>query len=181
VGILILSVVIEYNLRTSLFYDEADQHKPAFELQGITDESWYWNHDTGSGYNAIEVDRISGKAVAKFLGDKHFIIFLRSQCTFAYYLGVGQTCIMSEGLTDKYIAKLPVEGRSRVGHERIAPIEYIKERGANFLFNRKPLGDYYGVKIDRPRFGLGLPYEDIEVNVTVEILVINDAVKLLFK
>ena len=181
VGILIFSVVIEYNLRTSLFYDEADQHKPAFELDGITDESWYWSHDKNGGLNGIEIDRLTGKAMGEFFGDRHFVILLRSQCALAYYLGIGQTCIMSEGLTDKYIAKLPSEGRGRIGHERIAPIEYIRQRGCNFLFNRKPLGAYYGVKIDRPRFTLRLTYEKWDIDVTTEILTLNDSVRALFQ
>ena len=179
ISILILSFVIETNLRTSLFYDKADQHKPAFELGGVTDESWYWSHDTGQGFNLIDLDRMKGNGVKDLLNGTNYTILLRSQCAFAYYLGVEQTCVMSEGLTDKYIARLPGEGR--VGHQKIAPLEYINKRGVNFLFNRQSLGNYYGLELNNPRYAVSLIDKDIKFQIAMEVITIDDKVKRLFK
>ena len=53
-----------------------------------------------------------------------------------YYAGF-KTCIEYYGLTDRYIAHMTLEGRSRVGHEKRAPLDYVIERGGDFLFSRK--------------------------------------------
>jgi len=173
VGVCFL-VIFEMNLRNGMFYDEAGEHKPAFELQGVTDEQWYWSQDLGDGQNFIERNEMLGSGIGEFLGDKRFVILLRSQCAFAYYLGVGQTCVMSEGLTDWYIARLPGEGR--IGHQKKAPLEYIKDRGVNFLFNRASLDHYYGVKTDNQRGTLNLP----KMRVGIEVITVNDNVRKLF-
>jgi hypothetical protein len=44
------------------------------------------------------------------------------------------------GLTDVYVARLPIERRGRPGHERKAPIEYLRTRGVAVL--RDGLGNY---------------------------------------
>ena len=36
------------------------------------------------------------------------------------------------GLTDRYVAKLPIEHRGASGHEKHAPFEYLQERGVIF-------------------------------------------------
>lgn len=177
--VLLLSFVIETGLRQNLFYDN-NQHKPAFILHGITDESWYWTHDLGNGFSIRDMDKMSGTSIKNLFGDTRYVVLLRSQCAFAYYLGVKQTCVMSEGLTDKYIARLPSNGEGRVGHERKAPVGYIQRRGAQFLFSRARLSDYYP---DKPNIG-GL-FANFPIGngfqIHGEILKYDSLVALLFK
>jgi len=136
VSILILSFVVENSLRTKLFYDKADNHRPSFELQGITDESWYWGEKESNGYNKIEVSKIMGESLKKTFGDRKFCVLLRGQAAWGYY-GQFYTCIENAGLTDKFIAKQNLGERGRVGHEKSASLEYMKKRGVHFVFQRQ--------------------------------------------
>lgn len=180
IAAVLLLVIGEYGLRTDLFYDKNDNHRPAFELQGVTDEQWYWSHNLGSNFNLIDMDRISGTSLKNLFGDTRYTILLRSQCALAYYLGTKQTCIMSEGLTDRYIARLPLEGEGRVGHERRAPIEYIRKRGCQFLFNRQPLRNYYPDKPDIGGLFANFPVGN-DLQIHGEILKYDSSVASLFK
>lgn len=179
VGMCVL-VLFEINFRHNLFYDATGKHKPAFELGGITDESWYWHHDLGNGFSLRDMDKMQGCSIRKLLSGDVYVILLRSQCAFAYYLGTGQFCLMSEGLTDKYIARLPSNGTGRVGHEKIAPLSYIKERGVNFLFNRAPLGKYYNIQLNNLRFMITLVDNGIQFQTVMEIITMDEKVKMLF-
>ena len=172
-------VFFEMNFRYNLFYDARDEHKPAFELQGVTDEQWYWSHDIGQGFNLIDFDRLMGSEVKGLYKGEKYVLLLRSQSAFAYYLGVEQTCIMSEGLTDKYIASLPSQGR--IGHQKKAPLEYINKRGINFLFNRPSLDRYYSVELNNPRYAINLVDKDIKFQTVMEVITIDDKVKRLFE
>ena len=136
VSVLVIFSLVEFNLRWNLFYDKADNHKPAFELQGITDEQWYWSHKVSDNKNLIEIDKSIGLGLKEMLKDKSAVVLVRSQCALAYYMGTDIICIDNSGLTDRYIARLPIADRGRVGHERSAPMDYIKERKVNYLFNR---------------------------------------------
>ena len=136
VSVLVIFSLVEFNLRWNLFYDKADNHKPAFELQGITDEQWYWSHKVSDNKNLIEIDKSIGLGLKEMLKDKSAVVLVRSQCALAYYMGTDIICIDNSGLTDRYIARLPITDRGRVGHERSAPMDYIKERKVNYLFNR---------------------------------------------
>ena len=134
VSILVLFSLVEFNLRTNLFYDKADNHKPAFELRGVTDESWYWGQKV-NGMTPIDANRVAGQNLKKIFNGKRFCVLLRGQASLGYY-GEFYTCIENAGLTDRFIAKQNLGERGRVGHEKGASLEYMKQRGVHFVFNR---------------------------------------------
>jgi hypothetical protein len=74
------------------------------------------------------------------------VIFYGTQCMLAYYaeFPVG---IEGYGLTDTYLARLPVKKAGRAGHEKQAPMDYLWRRGVNFVFAsgsmKLPPGDEY--------------------------------------
>lgn len=180
--LILLLIPIQIFLRHDLFWDKNDEHKPAFELNGVTDEHWYWTHnllnnnDTLS-LNLIDKNKMLGKELKFIFAGRKFIILLRSQCAFAYYVGIRQVCVMSEGLTDKYIAKLPIKERGRIGHERIAPLEYIYKRKINFIFNRRFLDYYYHQKVPTDRFRMLCSAGGIGFYVSFEVITMTNQVK----
>lgn len=99
--------------------------------RGIVDERHYYKYE-------YEIDK--QVAFAKFL-KPHFqgldaTVLLMGQAYMGYYADF-KTCIENYGLTDSHIAHLPLEKRSRVGHEKSAPYEYLVEIGADFVFERR--------------------------------------------
>jgi hypothetical protein len=54
------------------------------------------------------------------------------QAMIAYYAEFPVVIEAHGGLTDEYLAHRPLEERTRIGHEKLAPIEYLRERGVNF-------------------------------------------------
>ena len=164
IGVCVL-VFFEISFRHNLFYDAADKHKPAFELKGITDEQWYWSHDLGGGLNQIEYNEYVGEYLRNLFGERKFCVLLRGQASLGYYANF-YTCIENAGLTDKYIARLP--GRGRIGHKKNATLEYMKQRGVNFVFQRAVYD----------KTNKQVTFKDIGVR--AEIITFDDNVKSLF-
>jgi len=68
------------------------------------------------------------------------VAFLGSEARLVYYARPAVAIESQTGLTDRFIAHQPLRERGRVGHEKVAPLEYlINTRGANFIFH--PLAD----------------------------------------
>lgn len=169
-GVLLL-VPVEMSLRNDMFYNVKEEHKPAFELKGITDEQWYWSHKVSGDNNLIDNDKVTGEMVQQLLARDSFVVLLRSQCAFGYYLGNNITCIDNSGLTDSYIARLPIKERSRVGHEKTATLEYMKQRGVHFIFNRS-IYDKNNKQVVFRLYG---------IQIRAEIIVYDDIVKNLLR
>lgn len=68
------------------------------------------------------------------------IISSTSSGMVGYYSGL--RVVDQYGLTDHYVARLPVSGRTRPGHERSAPREYLLERGV-WIARRRPPPEPY--------------------------------------
>jgi hypothetical protein len=51
----------------------------------------------------------------------------------AYYSKLPDAVELHTGLTDEYIAHLPLKERGRPGHEKMAPRDYMYRRGINFV------------------------------------------------
>jgi hypothetical protein len=129
-AIVALSVGVVENSARDRLLQTSDHGRPKFiSHKGIIDER----------YLRTEVDDIDNdKAFGEFL-KPHFAgldatVLLKGRACVGYYAGF-KTCIENFGLTDKHIAHLPVETRSRPGHEKTAPYEYLLERGVDFGFN----------------------------------------------
>jgi hypothetical protein len=110
------------------------------DLSGISDECWFWTHDLGNGLNLMSLQKIQGRIMRTFFEGESVTVVLRGQNNFAYY-GTFQNCIEAAGLTDKYVARLPLVKRGRPGHEKEPPWEYLMKRRANFIFFRHPQQD----------------------------------------
>jgi hypothetical protein len=164
---ILLLIPLEMHLRDEMFW-KGKEHKPAFELKGITDEYWYWSQ-LNKGMTPIDVNRITGEALQRMFGDKKFSVLLRGQASLGYY-GKFYDCVENAGLTDKYISHLPLKNRSRPGHEKAAPLDYMKKRGVHFVFNRT-VYDTSNMQIQFNIPGIGLRAEVITYDSLVASLI----------
>jgi len=83
----------------------------------------------------IEEARQKGAILKRFLKDTDVrVVVFGSQAMLAYYAEFPTAIEGASGLTDEYIAHLPVGERVRPGHEKVAPVEYLYQRGVNFAF-----------------------------------------------
>lgn len=83
----------------------------------------------------IEEARQKGGILKNYLKDtKAQVVIYGTQAMLAYYAEFPTAIEGESGLTDEYIAHLPIEKRTRPGHEKLAPAEYLYKRGVNFAF-----------------------------------------------
>ncbi len=66
------------------------------------------------------------------------IAFVGAQAGLMYYLDVDVAIEAQTGLTDRRIARMTVEERGWVGHEKNAPLEYLRERNVDFILRPPP-------------------------------------------
>src|SRR5262249_7142845 len=104
---------------------------------GIADERWYYIHPQKGGMNLIQENEIVGKQLKLYFQGHHVSALLIGEASLGYFAGFDE-CIENQGLTDAYIAKLPLTGRGRIGHEKHAPLEYLEKREVNFVFAHPP-------------------------------------------
>jgi hypothetical protein len=129
-------VYFEKSRRDDLYIDDQGTRKdPLTCLGGIADEHWFWTHDYHNGKNMLETQSQLGKALSGYFKNLPVKVVLKAQLSFGYY-GHFSDCIENCGLTDTYIAHLPIEKRSRPGHEKFAPVDYLVREKADFLFQR---------------------------------------------
>jgi len=62
------------------------------------------------------------------------VAFMGMRCMLVYYAQPKLAIEAQAGLTDEYVAHLPLRRRGRPGHEKKAPIEYLRERRTHFWF-----------------------------------------------
>ncbi len=124
---------VETDIRDGMLQKIEDGSPRYISHKGIIDE-----HYLRTVVDDIRKDRALGEFLRPYFEGLHATVLLKGRACVGYYAGF-ETCIENFGLTDKYIAHLPVEGRSRPGHEKEAPHEYLVERGVDFAFNGKTL------------------------------------------
>jgi hypothetical protein len=130
----LLIVLSDKNRRDSYLGDRAPFGPGAFDRYAwIIDEHWYWTHDLGNGENRNQLQSRVGKELRSVFEGLDVTVVLWGQDRLAYYAKF-RTCIESAGLTDTYIAHLPLDYRKRPGHEKLAPWDYMVSRRANFVF-----------------------------------------------
>ncbi len=130
------AVWAERALRDSIYFDAAGAPRATFGPSGVTDEHWYWSH-LDRGKNLIERYEEIGGGLAELFEGTDVRVVIGGQASLAYYARFA-TAIESNGLTDAYIARLPVARRGRPGHEKVAPIDYLRARGVHFEFMKRP-------------------------------------------
>ncbi len=79
--------------------------------------------------------RIEGERLKKYFeGYGVRVAFMGTMARLVYYSDIPYAIEATTGLTDAYIAHLPLAERGRPGHEKTAPWEYLVKRKVNFLF-----------------------------------------------
>ncbi|UCD94772.1 MAG: hypothetical protein JSU69_01595 [Candidatus Zixiibacteriota bacterium] len=106
-----------------------DQYPSGGVREGISDERFYYPPEK------TEAARETGLKIREYLADTDYTVaFYGAHAMYVYYAGVPVAIESDAGLTDEYIAHLPLPRRGRVGHEKHAPVEYLYERKVNFVF-----------------------------------------------
>jgi hypothetical protein len=83
----------------------------------------------------IEEAKLKGNILKRHLKDTQAqVVIYGSQAMLAYYAEFPTVIEGHNGLTDEYVAHLPVHERTRPGHEKEAPVEYLFTKGVNFAF-----------------------------------------------
>lgn len=141
---ILLVVGVERRTRDGFLQSIGAYTESQKSLSGILDEHWFWTHDLVPGINLMGDQSAQGKLLRPFFEGADATVVLRAQNNLAYYAKF-RTCIEHAGLTDKYIAQLPLQKRGRPGHEKGAPWDYLIARRVHFSFQRKTgmdLSDY---------------------------------------
>lgn len=129
-----LSVGLLEDARRDHLLQTTEEGRPKFvSHKGVIDE-----HYLRTEVDDIDKDKAFGEFLRPFFEGLDATVLLKGRACIGYYAGF-KTSIENFGLTDKYIAHLPVEGRSRPGHEKEAPYEYLLERGVDFGFDGKTM------------------------------------------
>jgi len=140
------------------------------ETRGVVDERWVYNRSRfsidGFERGSLEVYSSIGKYYEPFFEGLHTTVAIKgAQNTIAYYSDI-QNVILEPGLTDKYIAHLPIKQRGRIGHEKIAPIDYLIKKNTLFRLlsptNKLPReGNFNLAFFELPELGLWQPADII--------------------
>ncbi|MEW6051676.1 MAG: hypothetical protein AB1644_11545 [Candidatus Zixiibacteriota bacterium] len=72
-----------------------------------------------------------------FKGTDTRVAFYGMFAVYVYYAEPSMAIESNAGLTDTFIAHMPIFNRGRPGHEKQAPWEYLVHRGVNFVFRGK--------------------------------------------
>jgi hypothetical protein len=132
-----LMVVYEQSRRDAIYFDKGGEAIARFGPMGVTDEHWYYTRKEKSGRNIIETYEYVGRELGRYFDGTNVKVLLGGQASLGYYARFTY-CIDHWGLTDSYVAHLPLVKRSRPGHEKVAPWEYLVRRGVNFEFMKRP-------------------------------------------
>ncbi len=129
-AIIALSIgFVEHSARDELL-QKTEHGRPRYvSHKGIIDE-----HYLRTEVDDMDEDVEFGRFLRPYFEGLDATVLLKGRACIGYYAGF-KTCIENFGLTDEYIAHLPVEERSRPGHEKEAPHQYLVERGVDFVFN----------------------------------------------
>lgn len=132
-----LLVFAEKGRRDDLYMNADGSPREKFGPSGVTDEHAYYTRADGSGRNMIETYRFVGTRLARYFEGTKVRVVLGGQASLGYY-GRFAYCLERWGLTDPVIARMPVAGRTRPGHEKAAPYEYLIEKRIHFEFMKRP-------------------------------------------
>lgn len=109
------------------FYRYPDQIRSVSNK--IVDERYFYPK------SRIEEAKWKGGVLKRYLENTEAqVVIFGTQAMLAYYAEFPQVIEAASGLTDEYIAHLPVRERTRPGHEKGSPTEYLYRRGVNFAF-----------------------------------------------
>lgn len=120
-------------IAASVFFrwNQFSQARPL--IDGIADEPLFYTE------SLVKQGRREGLILKRYLS--HLDVsagFDGTKAIVIYYSEIPTAIECITGLTDEYIAHLPLDRRGRPGHEKQAPVEYLVERGVNFMFTTFP-------------------------------------------
>jgi hypothetical protein len=128
---------------------------PGRWVSGIVDERQFYTPET------TEKTRAEGLGLRPYFeGLPVRVAYVGSQAGLMYYARPEVAIECQTGLTDRFIARQPLAKRGRIGHEKVAPLDYLVERRhanlALHYFAGKTLGvdDYLPTVV----IGLGAVY-----------------------
>jgi hypothetical protein len=117
-------------LSTIGFYDVYKSRQYPI-IDGVTDENKVYKKEYIS-----QIADVLKKWAPIYQQAEVRIAIAGSQAFFAYYLDPPYVLEASNGLTDEFIAHMPLEKRSdMVGHERVVPMEYYYKKNVNLIMN----------------------------------------------
>lgn len=146
---LLVSIVYENHWRDDvLFYRDGTKMLPKWDFEktsdaasgedrGIVDERWFYSkplveYTDGTNLTAIDAYAAAGKWMRRTFDGLTVSACVQGEQNIQGYYAAFKPCINSFGLTDKYIAALPITHRGRIGHEKTAPAEYLARRHVAF-------------------------------------------------
>ena len=135
-AILVMLSFHETKLRKELFIEiQPDGTSKDIQRKGIADERYFYVNL----YKLLKVDKPIGQMLSPYFKNIGATMHVRgAQACLCYYLKI-KAGIENHGLTDEYIAHLPVTIRGeKVAHEHEAPWDYLVKRGCDFSINRSP-------------------------------------------
>jgi hypothetical protein len=106
---------------------------PSGSVGGIVNERGFYSAD------AMEKTRREGAILRRyFAGLPVTMAIAGSQASLAYYARAPIVIEGQTGLTDRVVARQPLARRGRVGHEKVAPADYIFRRRVDFTVHHFP-------------------------------------------
>lgn len=136
VAVATLIILLGHDARRDGDVSGAGEQHANLRSRGIMDEHWYYTRVI-DGMNAIERQRELGLTLKRYLEHEHVSVLLRGQAALGYYAEFSEA-IESSGLTDRFIARMPLGARGRPGHEKGATLDYLRQRHVDFVFQRTP-------------------------------------------
>jgi hypothetical protein len=132
--VLLMTVLViavgETMLRERVVAEVRDGQTMARDHKGIIDEYTYYTR-----VYPLDLERRLGEQLRPYFEGLDATVLLRGQACFGYYAGF-RRCIDNSGLTDREIARRPLERRGRIGHEKAPSYADLVTRNVNFVFNR---------------------------------------------
>lgn len=135
-------------------------------VQGVADEREHYPADL------IEDSRREGEILRRYLGDKNVVVgFHGMRAMLMYYSRLPVAIECGAGLTDEYIAHLPLTTRGRIGHEKQAPHEYLIRRRTNFLFRPRFSSMW------RPEVVQSIQFDEVRADIVIYDRALMDQLK----
>ncbi len=168
----LLLIYFEKSIRDDLFTSTTNgklTRRNSSETGGVTDERnyyySYWEQFPKSA-NLPEALITTGKALQPYFKSLDITVVLGGARNYIGYYAEFKNIIIDNGLTDKYIAKLPITERGRIGHEKYAPIEYLIKRKAILGFYDKFRNDTK----EKPYAVSYIRIKELGIKIAVEII-----------
>lgn len=124
-----LSIVMSLSILVATLFRFDYYHGRQEFMKGVADE---WSHYPKE---YLELAKAQGLILHKYFSQIPVTVAcMGGQAQLVYYADPAAAIESTTGLTDRFIAHMPLVSRGRVGHEKAAPKQYLEERTVNFMF-----------------------------------------------